>query len=679
MTGRPVEVERIGAVGVMALAPVWPGQRMRAGLMAALDAFEEDPDVKAAVLVLPEVAGRWLPEETVPALPDLCDTLECCRFPVVAALAGCARGPFAELALAAHFRLAPDGPCLQFPGIATGTLDGGGATQRLPRIAGAEISLGLLLDGAPVAAAAAKAGGLLDGIVKGDLVETALALAEQLAKGGVAPLRARDRRGGQADREAYHAAVAAARERATGPGSARIIECVEAALLLPFEAGVGFERAAAEALRKSEEARALHHVVTAEEVLAARGARAGAAFQSVSLDAGDGAGADLALAMLGAGLAVRVREPGSGTALLSTIGTALAEAVAAGRLSDNERRAQLALLRSDTGAADRGASDLHLRLGAVDGQMPRSGGPRPAGAVLPPVATVIAPQDPVALPARDAGGQVRIVLSRPFRAGDMVEILPCTPQAADETAAFAALLHRIGARPLVCARPGRSVLGRLADRFRTVAEHLLEDGATAPEIDAALEAAGFASGPFRSLDRDGLQGPARQRALAAARRDPRDRYVTVIDRLVAAGRLGLAAGKGFYDYPAGIPEGLPSGEVERLVAEARRDAGTVPQRISAQRIVERTELALALAGLEAIGDGLLRDPAEVDLAAVHAIGFPRHRGGPMYQAGLMGLAEFRRRLGVLATREDARFWAPPAILDEAVARGNGLAALASAA
>ncbi|SNS54589.1 3-hydroxyacyl-CoA dehydrogenase family protein [Tropicimonas sediminicola] len=666
MAARPVEVERIGSVGLLALAPGWPGPRVRAGLMAALDAFEEDAEVKAAVLVLPEVSGRWRPEATVPALPDLCDTLECCRFPVVAALAGCARGPLAELALAAHFRLAADGPCLEFPGIATGTLEGGGATQRLPRIAGAEVSLNLLLGGAPLSAEAAKEAGLLDGLVRGDLVETALALAERLAEGGVAPLRARDRREGQADRDAYHAAISVARERAEQPGSSRIIECVEAALLLPFEAGVGFERATADALQNSDEARALHHVVTAEERLASARPAEAPTIGTVSLEADDEAGADLALALLEAGVALRVREAEAG--VLSQIGQALSDAVREGRIGEAERRARLALLRSDAGASDFARSDLHLRVASGDGRLPRS--KARAGAL----ATVIAPRDPD--PAADGA---RIVLSRPFRVGDVAEILPDPQGTVGETEGLAALLHRIGARPLICRRPGRSALGRLVERFRAAAEHLLEDGATPAEIDAAMEAAGFSLGPFRSLDREGLLGPARRRQQAATIRDPRDRYVTVLDRLVAAGRLGQASGRGFYDYPAGIPEGLPSGEVERLVEEARRDAGTVPQRISAERIVERMGLALALAGLEVIGDGLLRDPAEVDLAAVHGLGFPRHRGGPMYQAGLMGWSELRRRLGVLASREDARFWAPPAILDEAVARGGGLSALAPAA
>ncbi|WP_068112161.1 3-hydroxyacyl-CoA dehydrogenase family protein [Tropicimonas marinistellae] len=668
-----MEVERIGPVALLALGSAVLDAPLRAQIMSTLDALEDDADVRAIVLVLPAcdatAATLDTSPETTPALADLCTTLEAFGRPIVAALTGCASGTLAELALSAHFRLRGEGPCLALSAIETGTLEGGGATQRLPRLGGAAFALEALLGGTPLSAEAACTAGVLDGVVQGDVIEAALSLAEKLAQADAPPRPARLRNEALSDRAAFHDAVETARKRYDTPPANRIIECVEAALVLPFDAGVAFERAAAEALRQAPEAAALRHVVSAERKVAASVEVTAnpLPIRHVSVHAGDTTAAPFALALLRAGVEVTVAEHAPGREMLSRIGEELARDVADGRCDEATRRAHLTRLhagRSGGGAC----GDLALRFMAQDGRVPRlmchpSGGPEPIRV------TVVPADDPLDVAAEVNGTELHLAMTERFRPGSLAELLPGVASSPSVVSSVTGLLRLIGAFPIVSGQSTLSIAGVLTSRLRTAADHLLEDGATPQSIDAALEAAGYSLGPYRRLDCEGLSGVHRRRRARAEMRDPRDRYVPVLDRLCATGRWGKEAGQGYYDYPDGIPEGLASGAVGRIVQDVRSAAGVAPRPISAAEIVDRCQLALISAGFSALGSGVAKSPTDVDLVAVHGLGFPRSLGGPMYQAGLLGLAEVHGRLLELAQRADARFWAPPRFLERMVVRG----------
>lgn len=82
--------------------------------------------------------------------------------PVIAALSSPALGGGAALALAAPYRLSTPGGTIGFPEVTLGLVPGSGASQRLPRLVGADIALRLLLSGRmidrPAAVAATDAG-----------------------------------------------------------------------------------------------------------------------------------------------------------------------------------------------------------------------------------------------------------------------------------------------------------------------------------------------------------------------------------------------------------------------------------------------------------------------------------------------------------------------------------------
>lgn len=165
---------------------------------------------------------------------------------------------------------------------------------------------------------------------------------------------------------------------------------------------------------------------------------------------------------------------------------------------------------------------------------------------------------------------------------------------------------------------------------------MLEDGASPREIDAALEAYGFAMGPFAVADMSGLDIAWAMRKRRAATRDPAERYVSIPDRLCEAGRLGRKAGRGWYRYASGTAQ--PDPEVDAVIDNVRAEQGVMLRQFTADAIQRRILAVMANEGAKILTEGISLRPSDVDLVFVNGYGFPRLRGGPMFAADRRGLA-----------------------------------------
>jgi len=249
---------------------------MREALSRRLDEIERRARIEAVVLMAEgSVFSVAMPAgpETVdgpadaPGMAALCARIEAMPIPVIAVLQGAAMGSGADLAFACHIRIATRSARIGFPDIAVGLPPEGGATQRLPRLAGVGIALRLLLTGRPVTAPTALEFGLIDGLVEGDAHSAGFATARRVLDDGPRPPPARERRDQLIDGAAAMAEIARARA-ALGPAALfaarRISDCVEAALLLPFETGLDFEAEAHDECRAHPESLAMRALYLAE-------------------------------------------------------------------------------------------------------------------------------------------------------------------------------------------------------------------------------------------------------------------------------------------------------------------------------------------------------------------------------------------------------------------------------
>ncbi|KAA9005619.1 enoyl-CoA hydratase/isomerase family protein [Histidinibacterium aquaticum] len=272
--------ERV-AIVTLAAPPTNPlTPEMRRRLWEVFGQLTADERVHAAIIVAEGEgfsAGPDIREggdgPGAPTLGELCRRIEDCPKPVVAAIHGHALGGGAALALAAHYRLAEPDARIGFPEVHLGLVAGGGVTQRLPRLVGAEAAISMLLSGRPLTAEAARSAGLIDGVVVGHLPTGTHTFAGSLIEGGKPPRPVRARRDAMSDGIAYSDAVAEARAALGSPPTRApglIVDCIEAAQLLPFDAGLAFEQAAREESRADPHAAALAHMFRAERRISAR-------------------------------------------------------------------------------------------------------------------------------------------------------------------------------------------------------------------------------------------------------------------------------------------------------------------------------------------------------------------------------------------------------------------------
>jgi 3-hydroxyacyl-CoA dehydrogenase len=667
---------------------------VRAALIAALDAVGRDPAATAVVLAAAPPgfpAGADLAEFDRPAAPsvaDLCAAVERCPKPVVAAMEGTALGSGFDLALACHYRVAHPAARMGFPEIGLGVVPQGGGTQRLPRLAGAAAALDLLLGGVPIGAEEARRLRIIDGIGPDGpgFVGYAAAFADRLAATGARARPTSERREGLADGRAYMAEVVARRQAVRGEpvlAATRAVDCVEAALLLPFHLGLEAEHAAFEDCAASAESRALRHAVVSEHRAARTMATAAGKSPPPTRVAITGSGNEtalLAVACLRAGLDVTIVEDDlpSLEERVGQVDRLCEAAIARGNLTEAARDACLDRL---SGAVDTATlADDPVVLAAIPAALDDAG----AVAAVNRIAEATAPGATVGVVSRwhDLSGLAatahapRVAVFQPAGAGlRLVEIAAGPRTGTAALGVLAGLARRLGQTAIGCAaRPGL-VLGRMGTVLHTATDRLLEEGATPAAIDAALQAHGFPAGPYRLRDAEGIDPDiARLRRRAA---EARSLPVSALEAyLVELGWLGRVAGRGWYRYANGPGETADDPDLLAVLADERRELGLTARTVSADEIVARCMDALANEGARLLRAREVRVPSDIDLALLHGAVFPRWRGGPMFAADAGGIPALERRLiRWAAAGRDAGFWTPDPLIVDLRKNGRDFAAM----
>jgi len=275
----PVTLTRDDDVGIVTVnnPPVNAlSQTVRAGMKAALSAANADPGVAAIVIHCEGrtfIAGADIREFGKPLQPpgldEVIDAIENSSKPVVGAIHGTALGGGFEVALGCHYRVAVQSAKVGLPEVKLGLLPGAGGTQRLPRLIGPEAALPFIVEGVPIAAVKAKALGIIDEIVEGDLRAGAVAFARKI----VAEKRPLRKVSGLTIRlenpnlfSEFEKSIARKQRGFLAPFYC--IRAVRAACELPFVEGCQRERELFMELMASPQSKAQRHVFFAEREVA---------------------------------------------------------------------------------------------------------------------------------------------------------------------------------------------------------------------------------------------------------------------------------------------------------------------------------------------------------------------------------------------------------------------------
>ena len=229
---------------------------------------------------------------------------------------------------------------------------------------------------------------------------------------------------------------------------------------------------------------------------------------------------------------------------------------------------------------------------------------------------------------------------------------------------------RMGKEVVVAGNCRGFIGNRMLATYVAEARKLLLEGATAQQVDNALQAFGFAMGPFRMYDVVGIDLEWRARQLAGQGMD--GALVQVDNALCALGRFGQKAGMGYYRYAPGSREALHDPEVDALVLEVAQGLGLRRCAIDDEEIRERCLLALVNEGAKILEERIAGCSHDIDRVYLHGYGFPAAVGGPMQWADDQGLGMVLARLERLQG-QFGEHWRPAGLLMTLAADGKRLA------
>ena len=517
-----------------------------------------------------DVSEFGLPAMTAsPHLTDLCELMEGFPKPVVAALNGLALGGGLELAMCCHYRVALATAQLGLPEVKLGILPGAGGTQRLPRLAGPQRALNMIVSGTPVAAGELANTALLDQVVESDVVSAAVDYARRAVEAGLPLKRARDLDIHFPNAEAFfdfaRGAVAPLAKNYPAPG--RCIDAVEAAVSKPFDEGMKAERAAFTELLSSTESKALRHVFFA--------IRAASKIPDVPPGTPPrpvGSVAVIGAGTMGGGIAMNFANAGVPVTVLETSQAALDKGLGVvrknyegtlkkGRLTQKEFDKRLGLIQGTLSFDDIARADLVIEAVFEDMQVKKQvfetlDAKAKPGAILASNTSTL-DLDKIAGFTRRPRDVVGLHFFSPANVTKLLEIVRGKNTADDVLATslgIAKQIKKIGVVSGVC---DGFIGNRMLNAYFRQMDFLLDEGALPQQIDKALEAFGFAMGPFRVADLAGndIGWAIRKRLYAEF---PQRAFSKIPDRICELGRFGQKTGAGWYDYKPGDRNALPS-------------------------------------------------------------------------------------------------------------------------
>jgi 3-hydroxyacyl-CoA dehydrogenase len=617
---------------------------------------------------------------------SLLKRLEDSAKPLVAAIHGNAFGGGLELAMACHFRVATAEAKLGQPEVLLGIIPGAGGTQRLPRLAGAALALEMCTDGRPIPAGRAHAAGLVDAVVRGSLLDEAIAFAT--AKAAARSIR-KTRDIVISPEAAAQGLEACARTRAGLAKLARgaeapyvAVNAIEGAMHLGFDEGSLRERTLFAECVVSTESKALRHLFFAEREAAKvpdvpKDTPAAAIDRAAVVGAGT-MGGGIAMSYANAGIPVLLKEVDDAALQrgLATIRRNYESSVARGRMSSEAFDRTMALITPTTSYDGFDAVDIVVEAVFENMELKKSTFAE-LGRVTRPDCVLASNTSTLDIDefARASGRPGQVIghhFFSPANVMKLLEIVRGRETGKEVIATSVKLGKRIGKVPVVVGNCFGFVANRMLAYYMREAYLLLEEGASVQQIDQVLTDFGMPVGPYGMQDIAGIDVGARIRQYLASIGKTRAEgpQSPIPDRLFEMGRYGQKTGAGWYRYEAGSRNRIPDPLIEQLADEEAARRGVRRRPIADEEILARITTALANEGARVLEDGFALRAGDIDVVYCYGFGFPRHRGGPMFYADTVGLPvvldrvkDYRARFG--------DYWQPAPLLERLVAEGRG--------
>jgi 3-hydroxyacyl-CoA dehydrogenase len=655
---------------------------VREGITNGVKAAIDNDAVKAIVLICEGktfIAGADITEfGKAPKGPSLFDALQMIEFgtkPVVAAIHGTALGGGLEVALTCHYRVAVPSAKCGLPEVKLGLLPGAGGTQRLPRIVGPEKALEMVTSGSHVGAKQCLEMGLVDELAEeGKLREGAVAFARKIVAEKRPLKKVRDlndkveaARGKPEIFENFRKANARKFRGFLAPEYN--IQCIEAAVNLPFDEGIKVEQKLFRELVTGTQSAAQRHVFFAErQVWNLPDVPADTPIIPVKKVGIIGAGT------MGGGIAMNFLNTGFPVTIVETKQEALDRGVATirknyensakkGRFPMEEVEKRMGLLTGSLDMNDLADCDLVIEavfenmdikkdvFGKLDKIVKQ-------GAILATNTSALN-IDEIATAVKRPEAVIGLHFFSPANVMRLLEVVRADKTSNEVIATSMQIAKKIGKiAALVGVCPGFVGNRILAQRQRE-AQKLIMEGAMPWDVDRVLYDFGLPMGPFAMSDLAGLDiGWSKEKSKGE----------TLRDRLCEMDRRGQKTGAGYYDYDENR-NAKPSPVVEKMILDYAAEKGINRRTISDDEILERCIYPMINEGAKILEEGKAIRSSDIDIVWINGYGFPVYRGGPMFYGDTVGadkvlakMKEFQAKMG-----DDFK---PAALLEKIVAEGK---------
>jgi 3-hydroxyacyl-CoA dehydrogenase len=655
---------------------------VRDGLATAFKQVLGDPAIDAIVLICEgrtfiagaDITGFGKPPQGA-SLIEVLKGIEGASQHVVAAIHGTALGGGFEVALACHYRVAVPSAKCGLPEVKLGLLPGAGGTQRLPRIVGVERALEMLTSGEHIGAKACLEMGLVDALVdEGKLRDGAVAFARRLIAEKRPLKRVRDLNAkldnARANPQVFADFRKANARKFRGFDAPDFnIRCVEAAVNLPFDEGMAFERRLFMELMAGVQSAAQRYAFFAE--------RAVWKIPDVPSDTPLLPYAKIGVigaGTMGGGIAMNYLNKGLPVTLVETNQNALDRGIATvrrnyentakrGRLTQADVESRMGLLTGTLALESLADSDLVIEAVFEDmavkkvlfGKLDAIVKP---GAILATNTSRLDVNE-IASATQRPESVIGLHFFSPANVMRLLEVVRGDKTSDAVIATSMQMARKIGkVAALVGVCPGFVGNRMLAQRQRE-AQALMLDGASPQAIDRVLFDFGFPMGPFAMSDLAGLDlGWTREASTGA----------TMRDKLCELDRRGQKTGAGYYDYDANRNP-KPSAVVDGLILELAAKKGIVRRDVADQEILERCIYPMINEGAKILEEGKAIRASDIDIVWINGYGWPIYRGGPMFYGDTVGLPKVLEKMREFETRFGADF-KPAKLLEKLVAEGK---------
>jgi 3-hydroxyacyl-CoA dehydrogenase/enoyl-CoA hydratase/3-hydroxybutyryl-CoA epimerase len=611
--------------------------------------------------------------------------LETSGKPVAAAINGHALGAGFEVTLACHYRVVADSPRIQLglPEAKLGVLPGGGGTQRLPRLIGAQDAFPLLLQGTTLDPKKAFDLKLVHAVVpQADLLAAAKKWVRE-TPGAVQPWDKKDYRipgGGPYSplgAQVFPMANSMVRKETYGnyPAQRFILSCVYEGIQLPIDTGLRIEARHFARLLSMPESRNMMRSLFLSMQELGRGAHRpkGEAPTDVKTLGVLGAG------VMGAGIAYVSALAGIDVVLLD----ATAEKAEAGRAhaasvidrliekgrSTPEKKAEiLGRIRPTADYAELKGVDLVIEA-VFEDRAVKADVTKKACAAMPKSAVFGSNTSslPITGLAEESDRPESFIGTHFFSPVDrmgLVEVIMGKKTDAHALAVAMDFVLKIKKTPIVVGDSRGFYTSRCVGTYPGEGMAMLTEGIHPAMIENVGRMAGMPMGPLELLDSVGMDTGLKitrqtRKDLGSNDISPQEEFFAwIVDK---EGRPGRKTGKGLYDYDAkGKRLRLWAGLVGRRAWKTDADV---------EELKARFLTVQALQAARCFEEGVISDPRDADVGAILGWGFAPFTGGPISYIDTIGTAEFVKRCDTLAARYGERF-KPNQLLRDMAARNE---------